>query len=44
MGLALLVLAWAERNRALLAFTRGFLAIMLASPDNNSAGPWPNHR
>ncbi len=32
MALALLVLAWAERNRALFIFTVGFLAVMLASP------------
>jgi hypothetical protein len=32
MGLALLVLAWAERNRALLVFTVGFLALTLVSP------------
>lgn len=30
IGLALLVLAWAERNRALLVFTLGYLAIVLA--------------
>jgi hypothetical protein len=29
IGLALLVLAWVERNRALLAFTVGYLAIVL---------------
>ena len=29
IGLALLVLAWAERNRALLALTLGYLAIVL---------------
>ncbi len=29
IGLALLVLAWAERSRALLAFTVGYLAIVL---------------
>jgi len=31
IGLALLVLAWAERNRALLALTLGYLAIVLIS-------------
>jgi hypothetical protein len=34
IGLALLVLAWAERNRALLVFTLGFLAVMLIPPDS----------
>jgi hypothetical protein len=29
IGLALLVLAWAERNRALLVFTLGYLVIVL---------------
>ena len=32
MGLALLVLAWAERNRALFVFTLGFLAVAMVSP------------
>ena len=32
IGLALLVLAWVERNRALAVFTLGYLAIVLVAP------------
>jgi hypothetical protein len=45
IGLALLVLAWGERNRALLVFTLGYLAIMLVPPTTRGsavahASPW----
>ena len=42
IGLALLVLAWAERNWALLALTAGYLAAVLAPIDSGYANghPW----
>jgi hypothetical protein len=40
IGLALLVLAWAERNRALLLLTLGYLAVVLA-PINFGEGKSP---
>jgi len=39
IGLALLVLAWAERNRALALFSLGYLAIVLVAIGIRAAGP-----
>jgi hypothetical protein len=45
IGLALLVLAWVEHNRALLGFSLGYLVVVLAptmwlTRVNHHPGPW----
>ncbi len=40
IGLALLLLAWIERSRPLLAVTCGYLIAMLSSDDLPSLSPW----